>query len=324
MSRFAFFLIFAATMMGGGLQAAVAQDFPSKPVRIIVPFGPGQATDTLARVLASGLSEVLTQPVVVENRPGAGGRVGTAFAAKATPDGYTLVMATIGAMAIQPVLYSDLPYEPSKDFAPITVIALTPQVLVASASAPIKTLDELAAFAKASPAGLSYASSGSGSSQHLSMEMLKLRMNIDMTHVPFKGASEAHVSIMAGRTPVMFDSAQAVLPLINSGKLTGIGIAAPSRFPFLPEIPTMAELGLEGFEAVGWIGLAAPAGTPEPVLDVLNQAVREALETDTVATTMKEMAFVPAGNTRQYFAAFIESEQAKWKKVLEDTKVRIE
>lgn len=322
MPTFRYFLAVALTV--GSLQTAVAQEFPSKPVWIVVPFGPGQATDTLARVLANGLSEVLQKPIIVENRPGAGGRVGTAFVAKAAPDGHTLVMATIGAMALQPVIYSDLPYRPVKDFAPIATIALTPQVLVASGGAPIENLDELVAAAKASPEGISYASSGNGSSQHLAMEMLKLRTQINVTHVPFKGSSEAHVSVMAGYTPIMFDSLQAILPLINSKKMTGIGIAAMTRSPFLPDLPTLDELGLKGFEAVGWIGLAAPAGTPEPVLDTLNAAVLEALKSDKVAKQMRDMAFIPVGDTRQEFGDFIQSEQKKWKKVLEETGVRIE
>ena len=245
--------------LGMPATAVLAQNYPNRPIRIIAQFTPGTSTDILARVIGQKLTESWGQQVVVDNRPGAGGVVGTEIGAKAAPDGYTLTMAVSSAFGINPTLYAKLPYDAIRDFAPITNIALTPQTLVAYPAYAAKSVKELVALAKGKPGQVNYASLGSGSTSHLTMEMFRSAAGIQLSHIPYKGSPAAHAELFSGQIPVMFDAIPAVLPHVKSGRLRGLGIATLKRSPFLPDVPTIAESGYPGFEAVGWIGIAAPA-----------------------------------------------------------------
>jgi tripartite-type tricarboxylate transporter receptor subunit TctC len=301
---------------------ALAQGYPAKPVRIICPFPPGQATDIMARLVAENLTQSLGQPFLVENRAGAGGALGTEVAAKAAPDGYTLVMGTIGPLAISPALYSKLGYDPVRDFAPISNLGLTPQTLVMSASSDIRTLKEFVERARTK--ALDYASSGNGSASHLAMEMFRSASGVQLNHVPFKGSSEAQTQLLGGQVQVMFDAIPGVAAQIKAGKLRALGIASPERSPFFPEVPTIAEQGYPGFAAVGWIGIAAPARTPEAILDRLNAEARRALERPEVRERLAALSFLPAGDSREHFAAFIRDEVAKWAKVVKESGAKVD
>lgn len=296
--------------------------YPAKPVRIIVQFTPGTSTDILARLVGQKMSEHWGQQVVVDNRTGAGGIVGTELGAKAAPDGYTLTMAVSSAFGINPTLYSKLPYDVLRDFAPISNLGLTPQTLVASPSTAFKTVKEFVAAAKEKPGQLNYASLGSGSTSHLTMEMFRAAAGIKLNHVPFKGSADAHTQLIGGQVPVMFDAIPATRPHIQSGKLRGLGIATLKRSPFLPDLPTIAESGYPGFEAVGWIGIAAPAKTSPVVLDKLNAEMVRILAQPDVKERLNTLAFTPVGDSRAEFTAYIKSEIAKWGKAVKESGAR--
>lgn len=317
-----FLLVLLATH--GLASVAHAQNYPNRPIRIIAQFQPGTSTDILARVVAQKLTETLGQQVVVDNRPGAGAIVGTEIGARAAPDGYTLTMAVSSAFGINPTLYSKLPYDAVRDFAPITNLALTPQTLVASPSFAAKSVKDLVASAKAKPGAINYASLGSGSTSHLTMEMFKSTATIQLNHVPYKGSPAAHADVMAGHVPIMFDAIPATLPHIKSGKLRGLGIATLKRSPLAPELPTIAEGGYPGFEAVGWIGIAAPAKTPEPILNKLNAEIVRMFKEPDVKQRLDSLAFTPAAGTRAEFAAFMKAEIAKWGKAVKDSGAKAE
>ena len=298
---------------------ALAQAYPSKPVKIIVAFTPGSATDILARVVADQFTKSMGQSFIVENKPGAGGILGTEAAKNAPPDGYTLTMCPSGPFGINPAIYAKLPYDPIKDFEPISNIGLTPQTIVVGAQTPYKTLKDFVAAAKAKPGEIAYGSLGTGSTSHLTMEAFQSAAGIKLNHIPFKGGAEAQTQIMGGIFPVMSDTVPGVLAQVKAGKLRALGVAIPHRSPFLPDVPTIAEQGYPGFESVGWIGLAAPAGTPAAILDKLNREIRKMLAAPEVKEKFVQLAFVPAGGSRAEFAAFIKSEIAKWSKIAKDS-----
>ena len=293
--------------------------YPNKPIRIIAQFTPGTSTDILARIVAQKMSEDWGQQVVVENRPGAGAVVGTEMGAKAQPDGYTLTMAVSSAFGINPTLYAKLPYDAIKDFAPIANLGLTPQTLVTNPSAPFKTVKEFVAGAKEKPGTINYASLGAGSTSHLTMEMFRSTAGLLLNHVPFKGSADAHTQLISGQIPVMFDAIPATLPHIKSGRLRGLGIGTLKRSPFAPDLPTIAESGYAGFEAVGWIGIAAPAKTPTAILDKLNAEMVKILNQPDVKERLATLAFTPVGGTRAQFAAYIKAEIAKWGKAVRES-----
>lgn len=297
-------------------------EYPTKPIRIIVQFTPGTSTDIMARVIGQKMSEHFGKPVIVDNRPGAGAVIGTELGAKAPPDGYTLTMAVSSAFGINPTLYSKLPYDALRDFAPIANLGLTPQTLIVTASAPYKTVKEFVAAAKARPAQINYASLGSGSTSHLTMEMFRSTAGIQLNHVPFKGSGEANAAVISGQVPTMFDAIPAALPHIKSGKVRGLGIATLTRSPFAPDLPTIAESGYPGFEAVGWIGIAAPAKTPRTVIDKLNAEVKRILAEPDVKEKLATLAFTPVGDSPEHFAAYIKSEIAKWGKAVKESGAR--
>jgi|KBSMisStaDraftv2_1062788.scaffolds.fasta_scaffold61745_3 tripartite-type tricarboxylate transporter receptor subunit TctC len=301
---------------------AQAQPYPTKPVKIIVPFTPGSATDILARLVGDQLSRALGQPFVVENKPGAGGIVGTQSAKDAAPDGYTLIAAGSGPFGINPGVYKSLPYDPVRDFEPIGNIALTPQAIVVGAQSPYKSIRELVAAAKAKPGELSFASLGNGSTSHLTMEAFQQAAGIKLNHIPFKGSSDAQSQIIGGNVVMMSDTVPGLLTQVKGGKLRALGVAIPQRSPFMPDVPTLAEQGYPGFESVGWIGLAAPAKTPVAILDKLNAEVRRMLQDPAVREKMAQLAFTPVGDTRAQFGAFMKGEIAKWSKVAHDSGAR--
>lgn len=309
-------------LVSAAASSSSAENYPMKPIRIIAPYPPGSGTDILARLVAQKMTEDWGQQVIVDNRPGAGGSIGTALAAKATPDGYTLTMAVSSAFGINPTLYSKLAYDPRRDFAPIANIGLTPQVLVANPSAEFKTVKEFVAAAKEKPGRINYASVGIGSTQHLSMEMFRSVAGITLNHVPFKGPAEAYVQMVSGQIPVMFDSIATALPQVKSGKMRGLGIATLTRSPFIPDVPTIAESGYPGFEAIGWIGIAAPIGTPAAILDKLNAEMARIVQSDYAKERLNALAVTPVGDTRAHFAAFIRSEIEKWGKAVRDSGAR--
>jgi tripartite-type tricarboxylate transporter receptor subunit TctC len=323
--RFALRLLAIASVAFAACTQALAQgSYPSHPVKIVVAFTAGSATDILARVVADHLSKSLGQPFVVENKPGAGGSLGTAYVKEAKPDGYTLVAAGSGPFGVNPAVYKSLPYDPVKDFEPIGNIALTPQAFVVNPGSPYHSLKDLVADAKKRPGEIPYASLGKGSTSHLSMEAFMAAAGIKLNHIPFKGSTEAQSSIVGGEVVLMSDTVPGVLTLVKGGRLRAIGVAIPERSPYLPDVPTVAEQGWPGFQAVGWIGLAAPAHTPVAIVDRLNGELRNMLADPQVKAKLEQLAFTPVGDSRQHFAGFIASEVAKWKKVAKDANVSLD
>jgi len=294
---------------------ALAQQYPDKPVRIIVAFTAGSATDVLARLAADYFTRSMGQQFIVENRAGAGGIIGTQVAKDAAPDGYTLTACPSGPFGINPGIYAHLPYDPVKDFEPISNMGLTPQVIVAGAQFPYKTLKDLVADAKKRPGEIAFGSLGIGSTSHLTMEAFQSAAGIRMNHIPFKGGQEAQTAILGGSFPVMSDTVPGVLAHVKAGKLRALGVAIPKRSPFMPDVPTIAEQGYPGFESVGWIGLCAPAKTPAAILDKLNAEVQKFLAAPETKDKFEKLAFTAAGDSREHFAAWIKSEIVKWSAV---------
>jgi tripartite-type tricarboxylate transporter receptor subunit TctC len=303
---------------------AFAQAYPSRPVKIVVGFTAGSATDVVARVAADYLSKSLGQPFVVENKPGAGGSLGTAQVKDAAPDGYTLVAAGSGPFGVNPGVYEHLPYDPVRDFEPIGNIVLTPQAFVVSGQSPYKSMRELVAAAKAHPGEISYASLGNGSTSHLTMEAFQKTAGIKLNHIPFKGSSDAQTQIIGGQVVTMSDTVPGVLTQVKAGRLRALAVAIPQRSPYLPDVPTVGEVGYPGFESVGWIGLAAPAKTPSAILDKLNGEIRNMLKDPAVKAKLDQLAFTPVGDSRAEFGRFIASEVAKWKKIAKDSGAKID
>ena len=303
---------------------AFPQAYPTKPVKIIVGFAPGSATDILARLVADQFSKSMGQPFVVENKPGAGGSVGTAQAKEAAPDGYTLVAAGSGPFGINPAIQSKLPYDPIRDFELIGNIVLTPQALVVSSTSTYKSVKDLVDAAKAKPGEIPYASLGNGSTSHLTMEAFQTAAGVKMNHIPFKGSGDAQAALLSGQVPVMSDTIPGIRAQVAAGKLRAIGVAIPRRSTFLPDVPTVAEQGYKGFESVGWIGLAAPAKTPAPILDKLNGEIRKMLQDPAVKARFEQLAFEPVGDSRAEFTAFVKSEIAKWTKVAKESGAKVD
>jgi len=299
--------------------ATFAQGYPTKPVKIVVAFTPGSATDIIARVMADHFSKSMGQPFVVENKPGAGGSVGTSQVKDAAPDGYTLVAAGSGPFGINPGIYSKLPYDPVKDFELIGNIVLTPQALVVGAQTPYKSVKDLVAAAKAKPGEIAFASLGNGSTSHLTMEAFQTAAGVKLNHIPFKGTGDAQTQLIGGQIPLMSDTISGVLAQVKAGKLRALAVAIPQRSPYLPDVPTVSEQGYRGFESVGWIGLAAPAKTPQPILDKLNAEIHKMMADPAVIEKLTALGFTPVSDTPAQFAAWVKSEIAKWKKVAADS-----
>ena len=304
--------------------AVYAQTWPTKPVRMIIPFPPGGTTDILARVAAQKLSEALGQQVVPDNRAGAAGNIGTELVAKAPPDGYTLVTAPGSTLTIHPSLYAKLGFDPLKDFAPITILAAVPNLLVVHPSLPARNVKELIALAKAKPGQLNYASTGAGQSTHLSMELFKTMAGVKITHVPYKGSAPAVTDLLGGHVSLMFDNMPSALPHVKAGKLRALAVSSLKRSPSAPEIPPVAESGLPGFEVSVWFGVLAPAATPKPILERLNQVLVKALQAPDVRERLASQGAEPVGNTPEQFTQQMKRDLAKWAKVVKDADIRLD
>lgn len=293
--------------------------YPTKPVTIVVPFAAGGTTDILARVIGQALNKELGQQVIVDNRAGAGGNIGAALAAKAPADGYTLFMGTVGTHAINQSLYKKLNFDPIKDFQPLTRVAMVPNLLVANPGKPYKTVKELIAYAKANPGKVNFGSSGSGSSIHLSGELFNSLAKVDMIHVPYKGSAPAVTDLVAGQIDIMFDNMPSAIQHVRSGRLKAIAVTTAKRSPELPDVPTIAEAGVPGYEATSWFGMFAPANTPAPVVAKLNAALVKVLANPETKKKLAEQGAEPYSEKPEQFAAFIAAETAKWSKVVKDS-----
>jgi len=298
------------------LSAAAFAQYPNKPIKIVVPFLAGGTTDIMARAVAADLQKAFGQAVVVENRAGAGGNIGADAVAKSAPDGYTFLMGTVGTHAINMALYTKMPYDAVKDFAPVSLVAAVPNILVATPSFPVNSVKELIDLVKKEDGKLTFASSGSGTSIHLSGELFKQLAGVQMTHVPYKGSSAALPDVMSGQVNVMFDNAPSVMPHIKGGKLKAIAVTSSKRAPALPNVPTIAESGLPGFEASSWFGLLAPAGTPKEIVDKVSAQIQKMLQTPEMKERLASQGADGVGNTPEQFAAHIKTEIDKWAKVV--------
>ena len=302
-------------------QAAVGDDYPSRPVRLLVPNPPGGGSDAVARILAQKLGERLNQQFVVDNRAGGGGIIANETVARANPDGYTLLLAFIGPVAISPAL-TKVPYDSVKDFAPVALVAAGQYMLVLHPSVPAKTLKDFVVYAKANPGKINYASAGNGSPLHLAAELFKARAGVNMVHVPYKGGGPATAAILAGEVQAVFGSLTSVVPQIKAGKLTAIGVTGAKRSTLAPEYATIAELGYPGFEMTSWYGVLLPAKSPPAVTAKLNAGINESLQAKDVIDSLKRQGLDATGGTHEVFAAHIKSELAKWAKVVKDAGIK--
>jgi tripartite-type tricarboxylate transporter receptor subunit TctC len=302
---------------------AVAQDFPNKSIRLIVPFPPGGPNDIIARVVGQRMSELAKQPVVIENRGGQGGVLGTDVVAKAAPDGYTIAISSAGALTISPSM-EKVAYDTSKDLQPITLVATVPEMLVVATNVPVKNMSELIALAKAQPGKLNFASTGPGGMPHLAGELLKLTAKIDIVHVPYRGAAPAVNDLLGQQVQMAFLDLPALLPQIKAGKLRAIAIGSPRRAPTAIEVPTTAEEGMPDLLAENWYGMVAPAGTPPPIVTTLNRIATEAMADPTVKEKLASQGADLIGDTPEHFARFIDAEIGKWAKVIKDAGVPTE
>ena len=306
------------------LPAARAQGYPAKSIRMIIPFPPGGATDIVGRVLAQKLGDQLGQSVVVENRPGAGGAIGSEMTAKAAPDGYTIQMATVSTHSIGPALNPKTPYDVKRDFAPLIHLANTPNVLIASPVLPINNLKELIAYAKANPGKLNFSSSGNGTIVHMTGEMFKMETGTFIVHIPYKGTALAIPDLIAGQIAFMFDNLSSALPHIKGGKVKTLGVSQLKRTPLLPDVPTMDEAGLKGFESNTYFGVFAPADTPVPIVQRLNAEINKALQAPDFRERLAANGAEPAGGTPEQFARVIERETAKYAAVIKRAGIKPE
>lgn len=315
-------LVALSAMVGG--QATAADTWPSRPVKIIVPSPPGDGSDITARVVADKLQAAFGQPFIVENKPGAGGVVAAEQVAHAAPDGYTLIMGNAGSHGINAAVYTNLNYDAVKSFAPISLIALSPNVLVVNPNAPIHSVKDLIDLARAKPGALDFASGGQGSSAHMSMELFKYMTKTNLNHIPYKGATPALTDIIAGTVPVMFVNLPPAMGHIRSGKVRALAVTTAERWKSLPDVPTVAESGVPGFETVAWFGLLAPAGTPRPVIERLAAEIHKIVQMPDVRARIEGTGAQEIGGTPEEFAARIRGDVDKWKRVAEAANVHID
>ncbi|MDH7798711.1 MULTISPECIES: tripartite tricarboxylate transporter substrate binding protein [unclassified Beijerinckia] len=304
-----------ALTLAGGI-AANAQTYPDKPIKLVIPYAVGGSTDLTGRMLARSLSDRLGQPLVVESRPGAGGSVGHEFVAKSPADGYTLLFSAAGPLTVTPHIYSKLGYDPIKAFEPVTLVATQPLLLVLKPSLNAPSLADLVRMAKAQPGKLSYGSFGYGSAAHLAGEYFKMLAGVDIVHVPYKGSAPALTDLMAGQFDLMFDVFSTSAPLVEGGKLRAIAITSNERSPQFPDVPTMQQAGLEGFEAGTWFGLLVPTGTPRPIIDMLSAATNKSLAEKEVRENLASQGASVRGGTPEQFGQFFQAEYEKWQKIV--------
>lgn len=305
-------------------QEAGAQEYPARTIRLIIPFAPGGANDILGRLIAARLSESFGQQVVTDNRPGAGGSIGAELAAKSPPDGYTLVIGHIGTLAVNPTLYRKLGYNPVTDFQPISLMAKVPNIMVVHPSVPAKSVKELVALAKARPGALVYGSGGHGGAGHLATEYFKLMAKVDMVHVPYKGTGPALVDLLAGQTQLIFAGVPGIAAHVRSGRLRALGVSTGTRLAVFPELPTIAEAGVSGYEATQWYGVLAPAGTPKAVVDRLHREIVSAVKSKQMHERLMADGSEPVTSTPEEFASYIKSEIARWAPVIKAAGIRVD
>jgi tripartite-type tricarboxylate transporter receptor subunit TctC len=303
---------------------AIAQLYPVKSIRLIVPFAAGGSSDTLARTLGQALSESFGQQVVVDNRPGAGGNIGMELAAKASPDGYTMVLADVANLAISPTLYAKLPYDPVRDYSPVNMPATSPNVMLVHPSVPATTLKELLTLAKEKPRKITYASAGVGQVGHLTGEMLNQLAGVEMVHVPYKGSSQAVIDLVGGHIQVMFSAFSSTLPHIKAGRLRALAVTSRTRSAAVPDVPTIAESGFPGFEAVTWYSVVAPARTPRDAIERLNGEILQALGAAQVKERLSVLGFEIVGSPPDVLAAYIKSEIVKWAPVVKASGAKVD
>ncbi len=304
--------------------AAAAQTWPNRPVRVISPFAPGGGADITTRAIASKLAPALGQQILVDNRGGAGGMLGVEIAAKSPPDGYTLVLGTIGPIAINPSLISKMPYHPIKDLAPISQAAVAVNVLVVHPSLPAKSVKELIAIAKARPADLNYGSSGSGAADHLAGELFNSMVKVKMAHIPYKGGAPAMLDLISGNVQLVFSTYSTAAAAIDARRVRPLAVTGLARFESMPDLPTMAEAGLKGFEVSNWYGMFAPAGTPREIISRLNSEIVKALAMPDVKKRLLNSGIIATSSSPEAFAAYIQAETAKWAKVIKEANIKVE
>jgi tripartite-type tricarboxylate transporter receptor subunit TctC len=317
----------AAVLAGGSLLVAHAQPaaaYPNKPIRMVVTVPPGGSTDAVVRMLVPRLNEKLGQQVVVDNRPGAGGNVGLALVAKAPPDGYTLGVGAAGGLAANVSLYAQMPFDPIKDFKPVTMLAAIPFVIIGHPSVGAKTQKELIALAKAQPGKLSIGHGGNGTAMHLTAQLFAQMADVKMVEVPYKGSGPAALDVLSGQVPLAVVDLPSALQHIKAGKLTAFAVTSPNRLPMLPDVPTVAEQGLAGYDSTGWFGVVAPAGTPAPIVARLNAEITAALNDNEIKASMRNMGVEPAASSAEEFEAYIKSETQKWARVIRTAGTKIE
>jgi tripartite-type tricarboxylate transporter receptor subunit TctC len=306
-----------------GATAAHAQQYPSKPIRFIVPFPPGGGNDTIARMIGQRLTAATGQQVIVDNRPGAGGAIGAEAAARAAADGYTMFLAGVATHGINPNLRRKLPYDPVRDFDAVTLIASAPLLVVVHPSLPVKSVKDLIALARTRPDQVNYASNGNGSSSHLAVEMFRMMTGTRMVHIPYKGLSSALTDLLSGEVQMMFSSAVAMLPHVKAGRLRAVAMTGGKRSSVIPDIPTVAEAGVPGYETGSWYGVVVPAGTPRPAIDRLAQEIGAIVKSAEINKRLVSEAVIPVGSTPQEFDAHIKQELARWAKVIKAARLEI-
>ncbi len=314
--------MFIAFLAASGC-AAAASTYPDKPIRMMVPVPPGGVADTVARLVLPRVSELLGQPIVIDNRPGANGNIAYALAARAVPDGYTLVTAATG-ISINPSLYRDVAFDPLRDFAPISLGVIAPNILLVHPGVAATSVKELVALAKAKPGQIAFASPGNGTTGHLAVELLRVSAGIQVIHVPYKGGGPALIDLMGGQVQAYFSVALVAVPLVKAGKLRALGITSAKRSPVAPELMTVSEAGFPGFEVSGWFGWLAPARTPRNVVARLNAEIVKVLNTPDIRERLLSQSTEPAGGTPEAFTAFIKSEHARWARVIREANIKLE
>ncbi len=312
-----------AAMAATALPVQAATAYPSRPIRVIVAYTPAGTTDILARAVGQKMTEAWGQTVIVDNRPGANGNIGTEISAGATPDGYTILMATAATHGINNTLYPTLKWDAVKSFAPISLVAIVPNILVVNNALPVKSVKELIAYGNANPGKLNHGSPGLGSTGHLSAELFKASTGLKMTHVPYKGSAPTLADLIGGQIQVVIDNIPPYLPHVQSGKIRGLAVTTAKRSPAAPNLPTMQEAGVAGYEAGSWFGLLAPANTPKDIVQKLSVETRRILQLPDVKERLSGQGAEPAGGTPEEFAAFIRVEQAKWRKVIEQAAIKL-
>lgn len=316
--------LLAATGFAAAAPSYAQSDYPTKSIRLIVPYAAGGFADTRARLISEQLGKALGQTVVVENKAGAGGVIGTDAIAKAAPDGYVIGMGNLAPLSVNPTLMKNLPYQPLKDLVPVVLIETGPLILSVANTTPAKSVQELIALARKQPGKLAFGSSGVGGAHHLSGEMFKMQAKIDIVHVPYKGGNLAATDLLAGHIPMMFEMGYAALPSIKANKIRPLAVTSTQRLSVLPDVPTLAESGLPGFESYNWQGIVAPAGTPPAILNKLNTEMNKLLASGPLKNAIVESGSQVGGGTPEAFGSFITSESAKWAKLVKDADIRME